>query len=380
MPHLTYIGQAPAEGPGSPIIVLRHLQRLAAHGWSITVIPEPGQNTSACEAAGWAVHHLPIRRPWWPPYRPASTFSRNLRTWLLGRECRLLLRANPPDALFGYLAAHADFSAEIASQFARQSGAPLSLLIHDDAATFAKSPEEKKTLRRRHARILRRAHRCWFVSPELAREYDVPDSLRQTLLPIPEGQATPARWTPARSRPPRVYYAGALWPAQLPILAKIARQLHAAGARLVVLSKETPELKTFLATEPADGLRPFATNREALAHLAENAAGVLVAYPETIAEMPWVATSFPSKWIEYSHLGLPCAIVAPTESAAGRWAAREGFPHVYPGSQLASLGRWAAALAEETSWQKLAAASLALAAGPFAPAAIHTQFEDALLR
>jgi hypothetical protein len=380
MPHLTYIGQAPAEGPGSPIIVLRHLQRLAAHGWSITVIPEAGQNTAACEAAGWSVKHLPLRRPWWPPFRADSDFSRSLRTWLLGRECRQLLRANPPDALFGYLAAHADFSTEIASQFARQSGAPLSLLIHDDAASFAKTPGEQTLLRRRHARILRRAHRCWFVSPELAREYDVPDSLRQTLLPIPEGHATPARWTPARSRPPRVYYAGALWPAQLPILAKIARQLHAAGARLVVLSKETPALKTFLATEPADGLPPFPTNREALDHLAAQAAGVLVAYPETTAEMPWIATSFPSKWIEYSHLGLPCAIVAPTESAVGRWAAREGFPHVYPGNQLDRLGRWATDLTSESAWQSHAAVSLTLASGPFAPAAIHEQFERALLR
>jgi hypothetical protein len=108
MPNLTYIGQAPAEGPGSPIIVLRHLQRLAAHGWSITVIPEAGQNTSACEQAGWPVKYLPARRRWWPPFRPESNFSRSVRTWLLGRECRRLLKDNPPDALFGYLAAHAE--------------------------------------------------------------------------------------------------------------------------------------------------------------------------------------------------------------------------------------------------------------------------------
>jgi hypothetical protein len=380
MPNLTYIGQAPAEGPGSPIIVLRHLQRLAAHGWSITVIPETGQNTSACEAAGWPIKYLPTRRGWWPPFRPESNLSRSLRTWLLGRECRRLLQDNPPDALFGYLAAHADFSTEIISQLARQSGVPLSLLIHDDAATFAKSDHEKKLLRRRHARILRRAHRCWFVSPELAREYDVPENLRQTLLPIPEGGATPARWTPTRSQPPRVYYAGALWPAQFPILAKIARILQSSGARLVILSKETPELNAFLAAEPADGICPFATNREALAHLSENAAGVLVAYPETIAEMPWVATSFPSKWIEYSHLGLPCAIVAHDDSAVARWAVQHHFPHRFTGENLFNLGIWASTLAQENSWQALAAASRTLAAGPFDPTAIHQQFEGALLR
>ena len=53
MPRLTYIGQTPAEGTGSPVIILRHLQRLTAHGWKITVIGEHGQDTSACERAGW---------------------------------------------------------------------------------------------------------------------------------------------------------------------------------------------------------------------------------------------------------------------------------------------------------------------------------------
>ncbi len=380
MPRLTYIGQAPGEGTGSPIIVLRHLRRLAAHGWQITVIPEGGQDTSLCEKAGWTVRHLPLRRRWWPPFRPDNAFSRRVRTWLLARECRRLTASEPPDAIFGYLAAHADFSTEIAAHFARQSGVPLSLLIHDDAAAFSSSPQEKQILRTRHARILRATHRCWFVSPELAREYDVAESQRHTLLPVPEGWDMPAQWTPARSQAPRVYYAGALWPAQFPILAKIARALQATGARLVILSRDTPELRAFLTTEPADWVAPFSTNSEALAHLAQDAAGVLVAYPDTIAEMPWVATSFPSKWIEYSHLGLPCAVLAPVKSATGQWIRKNGYPYFFDPTRFDGFAQWARALRSETHWQELAAASSALARGHFDPTFIHDQFERALLR
>jgi hypothetical protein len=170
--HLVYIGQTPAQGTGSPVIVLRHLLRLAQHGWKITVIAEHGQDTSSCEKAGWTVKHLPLRRRWWPPFRPVSgAFLRSMRTRLLARECRELCGSEAPDAVFGYLAAHADFSPEIAAHFARQCGAPFTLLVHDDAAAFEKRAAERAVLRQRHQWIIGQTHRCWFVSPELAREY-----------------------------------------------------------------------------------------------------------------------------------------------------------------------------------------------------------------
>ncbi|HEX2099269.1 MAG TPA: hypothetical protein VHF69_01325, partial [Candidatus Synoicihabitans sp.] len=106
MPTLTYIGQAPADGTGSPVIVLRHLQRLAAGGWQIRVVAERGQDTSACERAGWNVSDLPLRRRWWPPYRPNQPLLRRIRMWLLARECLRLDAHHPPDAILGYLAAH----------------------------------------------------------------------------------------------------------------------------------------------------------------------------------------------------------------------------------------------------------------------------------
>lgn len=377
---LTYIGQTPAEGTGSPVIVLRHLRRLAEHGWKITVIGEHGQDVSACERAGWTVKHLPLRRSWWPPFRPQSKVLRSLRTALLARECRFLTAGNPPDAIFGYLAAHADFSPEIAAHLARQTGTPYTLLVHDDAGSFGSSDDEKYRLRKRHAWIIRQTHRCWFVSPELAAEYEVPMEARRVLLPIPEGWSRPAKYEPKRSQSPKVYYAGFIWPPQYPLLAKIAKVLAAAGARLVLLTRETPELKAFLAQEQADWVQPFPTNNEALAHLVTQATGLLVSYSDTLAEMPWVATSFPSKFVEYSHLGLPCSIVAPAESAIGRWSHRESYPHFYTPARLDAFQKWASSLKAEDHWRGLASTAAALARGPFSPEVIHAQLEDGLLR
>jgi len=379
MSSLTYIGQTPAEGTGSPVIVLRHLRRLAAHGWKISIIGEHGQDTGACERAGWTVKHLPLRRSWWPPFRPEKPWSRSLRTYLLAREARKLLADTPPDALFGYLAAHADFSAEIAANLAKMTGTPLSLLVHDDAAAFATDAAEKARLRRRHSKLLRRAHRCWFVSPELATAYDVPEEKRQVLLPIPEGWDKPAVWQSTHSVQPRVYYAGFIWPPQYRLLAKIARTLDEVGGRLVLLSRETPELRAFVEKEPADALKPFPSNREALAHLTAQAAGLLVSYSETTPEMPWITTSYPSKFVEYSHLGLPAAVVAPAESSIGRWADRAAYPYFFAPDQLAALANWCLSLRTESSWLQLAQTAHRLSQNEFNPESIHHTLEAALL-
>jgi len=380
MPNLTYIGQTPSEGTGSPVIVLRHLQRLAAHGWKITVIGEAGDNDAACKSAGWPVKYLPLRRGFWPPYRPDKPLSRRVRTWLLGRECRRLTADARPDALLGYLAAHADFSPEIAAHFARQSGVPLSLLIHDDAAAFAQTPAEQANLHARHAWILRQCHRCWFVSPELAATYNVAPDQRRVLLPIPEGWAGNAAWQPSFAQQPRVYYAGFIWPPQFPLLTKLAQKLQSAGARLVLLSRETPELRAFLNSGLADWIPPFASNRDALAHLAANAAGVIISYSETSAEMPWVTTSFPSKFVEYSHLGLPAAIISSDDSSIGRWATAASYPFFYTPDRLDAFTSWAIRLRNSTSWLEQSTAPSTLAATTFNPEQIHSELEDALLR
>lgn len=380
MPRLLYIGQTPKEGTGSPVIILRHLLRLAEHGWTISVIGDDALDTSACVRQGWNVAQLPLRRWWWPPFRPQHSLLRSFRTWLLGRECRRLAGEPRPDAVLSYLAAHADFLPEVAAHFARQTGCPLTLLVHDDACAFTQSMAEKESLRKRHAWILRQAHRCWFVSPELAQAYDLPEKERRVLWPIPEGGLSSAPAPAPSSAQPRVYYAGFVWPPQYPLLAKIARCFQDVGVRLVLLTRESPELLSFLKSEPADWIKPFPTNREALAHLAAQADGLLISYTESTAEMPWIATSFPSKLIEYSHLGLPCAIVAPTDSSVGRWAERTAFPSFFPSDRLLQLGSWAKSLRNPLHREEITRPLRKLSENEFDPASLHQQLEDALER
>jgi len=377
---ILYIGQMPAQGTGSPVIVWRHLRRLAAEGWSVSVIGESGQSSSACEKEGWSLCTLPHRRFWWPPFRYSfPDWLRRLRLRLLAREAARLLPA-PPDAVLGYLAAHADFHAELAAACAATLKRPLTLLIHDDAAAFIGDARQHARVRARHARLLATARTNWFVSPALAAASPAPLDRQSVLPPLPEGWSGPVALPPAAGAPLRLYYAGHLWPEQVPLLARIARALAQAGARLVVMTRPNAALRSLLAAAPAEHQPAFPENLAALALLRDHAAAVIVSYAESVEAMPWIASSFPSKLVEFCHLGLPVAVIAPRATAVGDWAAHSGFGDFFLPDEVESrLPGWTRELADLTVWQTRAAASLALARGEFSPERIHRNFTDALL-
>lgn len=377
MPRLLYVGQNPGLGTGSPIIILRHLERLAAHGWEIRILADYGGDYEVCREHGWSIHRLCHRRWWWPPYRPNGPGLLWMRLRLLAMEAAAAV-GPAPDVILSHLASYEDFTARLAAQVAHVTGAPLHFIVHDDAAAFPDAAGRERVLRRAHGRILRAATTSWFATPELADCYPTLPS-RRVLLPIPQGWAEPAAWRPAFAQTPRVYYAGYVWPQQLAMLGRIARVLRAEDVQLVVMTKKTPELEALCETEPLQWRAPFRTNREALAHLASDAAGLLVSYAETVDAMPWVATSFPSKLIEYSHLGLPIAVVAPPDSAVTNWAHRAHFPSAFLPQDAAALATWARELREPQTWERHASASLQLARTAFSPDEIHRQLEDSLL-
>lgn len=378
MPNLLYIGQNPTAGTGSPIIVLRHLRRFAAEGWNVSVLGDYGGDYRECTSAGWTVHRLCHRRWWWPPFRSHSSTLRWMRLRLLAHEVAAM---NPqPSVILSYLAAHSDFSADLAGHVAQVTGAPLHILVHDDVSAFPAARGREASLRRAHENILRAADVCWYVSPELAECFPATEPHTRILYPIPEGWDKPAAWTEAHKDRSRVYYAGHVWPEQLPLLAKISKCAQNVGTDVVIMARNTPALREFCVENAIHWQPPFETNREALAHLVTDAAGVLVSYADTIPAMPWSASSFPSKLVEYCHLGLPIAIVAPLQSSVARWAQRVRFPYFFEPHNSSGIQDWMSGLRQREVWQVRAALSLHLARSEFDPRRIQSELADAMIR
>jgi len=375
-PHVVYFGQTPDLGTGSPIILLRHLRRLTADGWKVSVVGESGQ--SANNTDDWPLFHLSLRKPWWPPFRPDNALLRSVRMHLWAGECAGFFD-QPPQAVLTYMSLYSELHSEVAAHYARRCGAPLTVIVHDYPPDFPGFPREKveAVLRRQHW-ILQNAHQIWFVSPELADKYDLPAEKKNVLMPIPEGCTEPARWRADFAQRPLIVYAGYSYPAQIPLFRKLARAIDAAGGRLLILSRKTPELEALCATEPVEHRGLFATNREAFEFVRSTAAAFLVSYCEQEEEMPWITTSFPSKFPEFSHTGLPTLLVAPEKSAIGTWARKNSYPDYLNVDQLDSVGAFVEALKTEAAWTSKSQCVTRFAQTEFNPAVIHAALESKL--
>ena len=377
MPSILYIGQNPTEGTGSPIILLRHLRRFASDGWAVRLIAEFGENYAACRAAGWTIIELPRRKVWWPPYRDCIPFLRKLRMRLLAREI-IKSQEKPPDVILSYLASHTEFYSDLAASYTRLSGRPLHVLVHDDAAAFPRAKNCARALRRRQNAALAPASVAWFVSPELAEEYIPIDSpRRRVILPIPDGQAKIAEWNGERTLL-RIYYAGHIWPEQIPLLEECATAISKAGGKLIVLAKPCLLLEAASKRKLIEIMPLFQRNTEALEHLRRHASAVLVSYANDTLSMPWSITSFPSKLIEFAHLGVPIAIVAPIDTSVQRWTIRIGFKPTFLPKEMHALQIWIAALRFERCWKERSIAALNIAHRHADPANIHKEIDIAL--
>lgn len=376
---VVYFGHVPGEGAGSPIIIYRHLQRLAERGWKVFVVGEWGQEPGVCRKHGWPFLTLSLRRSLWPRFDPNRPLLRKLRVWLWAGEVDSWLGGRRPDAVLTYLSAFSDTLSLAAVGFAERYDISLATISHDDVRCFVKERKERARAHLRHQWVMRHSAVGLFASPDLAACFSPGGLCARVLRPIPEGWDQPAVWRKPGQARSQIYYAGAIWPAQCPLLVKLARTFDGCHARLVLLARRTEETAALLGNAPVDWVEPFSSNRDALAYLVRSAQGLLVSYSETVAEMPWIATSFPSKLVEYSHLGLPCAIVAPAESAVGRWAQVEDYPDFFLPEEQSSVAHWARSLRLPSAWRGLAASLRKHADGMFCPEFIHRQLEECYL-
>jgi len=387
---LVYFGHVPAEGAGSAIIVYRHLRRFAEAGWDVRVVADWGQPHDWCRKHNWPVTELSHRKAFWPPFNPDRPLSRAFRAWLWAGEARAWLGSTKPDAVFTYLSAFSDTLSLAAVGFARRYNLPLATIIHDDARDFVKSPKEGARAHARRQWIVENSTKAWFASPGLAACFTLPEKIIGVLPPIPEGAGPAPISQPANSAienreskienpsPPLLIYAGNYWPPQIPVLAELSKTIRDAGGTLLAVLKENPEHVAFLRANHVDWRAPFPKNTEALDYYRDHASAMVVSYARTSDDMPWTRTSFPSKLIEYCHLGLPLVIIAPEDTAIVQWARARNFPDVFAATDTAGIARYTQQLRDPAFRRDRAALSLSFARGEFNPELIQRQLVESL--
>lgn len=382
--HLVY-GRPPADFTGSQVVLRRHLQRFERDGWRVSFSTYEHKLTPADDLpASWVSYPLPFRRWWWPPYRARIPGMDALRQRLFSVDLATRLAGDRPDVILTVLE---PYEAQIAADVARLLRRPLAVIMHDQPELFedvAAVSAVQRSVRRAAERVLRRADRVYPVTPELAAAYGpgVVDK-SHTLLPLPAGgtpaQSLPPVWRDAHARP-HVVHVGSLHFFQVPNMWAVAEALKVVGGRLTLSSFSTLEWFEDLArAHPHVTLRgPFPTSDDMLAYCSREATALLISY--AFDAQPWSATSFPSRLVELSHLGLPVEVLAPPQAAASKWARGVGWTAHVESLDKAALTAELEALSSRIGWEKRSFESRIAASSVFAPNEVHRGFAADLLK
>lgn len=370
----------PMPGTGTPIILERHLRQLERKGWNVSIIvPEQRLPTGNKFPDSWQIIPLTARRWWWPPFRPQIAGSLEMRLHLWQLECEQILGKERPSAILTVLW---DIYPLLAMRLSKRWKVPLSVIIHDQPELWAKSETEHHLLQRRSVSILNQAERIWPVSRELGEVYKLNETQKiKVLSPIPEKiYRSFVEWKIHFKTHPVVAHAGSLHPFQLPNLQSLAAALQKVnGTLLLITPGDNPVLAKLREVYPnVKHQEPFAQNRDVIKFLSDNASCILVSYSFGISEQPWAVTSFPSKLVEFSHLGLPILILAPSSTAISNWAKQRQWISYISQLDEAELLNVLNQLTIPETWLEMAKQTRKVALNEFHPDLIQAQFESEL--
>ena len=376
--HILFASNSPPkQGAGSPIIIDRHLRRLSSKNYKVSILATEQSIVTENFPDSWQTIAMPMRRWWWPPYRPEipGLLDLRFRCWQL--ECERVLMNERPSAILTVLkGVYSLFAAHLSKSWQ----IPLTVIVHDQEELWASSETESSWIRQHSIAVLNQAARVWPVSQELGDAYKVKGPSKiSVFLPIPEGKHQSfVEWKDSFKNPV-IAYAGSLYVGQSDLFSSIASALKKInGTLLLIIPKDKFDLLNLPDYSNVKYQEPFDKNVDVINFLSENASCILVPYPLDLTKHPWAATCFPSKLVEFSHLGLPLLTVAPPNTAFSNWAKRHNWLSHLSDTNEAELLKFLNQLTKKETWMKMAQESRDVAADEFNPNVIQAQFESEL--
>lgn len=378
--HILFaLGCPPKQGATGPVIVDRHLKRLS-DSYKVSIVAPEQSFDGIVFPNSWQLIRIPKRRWWWIPYRAQISTLQKIRFWYWRKECEKILANQKPSIILTIL--HDSYSV-YAAYLSKIWQIPLIVLLHDQMELVDKSVNSSIWFTKNWKFVFKQASRILPVSSELANAYQLSNTgkVRQ-IFPIPEGNRTSfVGWKEEFGASIKIAYAGNIYPSQFPVLVRLASTLLKINGKLLIITptSKLELLKSLNVFPNVDFIEPFTKNVDVIDYLSSKVSSILVAYPLDISEMPWISTSFPSKLVEFCHLGLPILIIAPTETALGKWAISHNWLSYLSDMDEDKLLHILNKISEENEWLKMAEQSREVAQNEFNPEIIQSQFESEIL-
>ncbi|RFZ95598.1 hypothetical protein D0C36_08800 [Mucilaginibacter conchicola] len=362
---------APVNTHASSVVFYRHLKKLSEDGYRVVWITD---NNSYQAAKGnveqWESIVLPNRQWHLPPYRGKGLaqlyrfnyYYRNYLKQHIQKDNAILITHISGQFL-------APFSAFVH----RRTNLPLVSFFHDDILEL-NFHKNAKTLIQNTQKVLEASSIVLTVSKAFENNWPQYASKFRILYPVPHPHKVSGKPKTA-SKAITVGYSGAIYDETLPYFKQVLQNLKGADFKLVIIGdRKKTDFLSDLFPESLTCIDLFDTPAEASQFLVDNCDAMLIPYPGTIAEMPWIATCYPSKFIQYCQLNLPTMIIAPTSSAIGEWCITNQWGLYSDSYESNSLHK----LLNNISSQTIITQMANLNAGEFKPERIFQELDDIL--
>jgi glycosyltransferase involved in cell wall biosynthesis len=359
---------------GGSVIVYRHLKRLKDAGFQILVIYISNRLTGTSKPVHEFEYFCIKKKRWYPPIRRATPFLTDIRISLTFHELNKKIKLNPGnDLVLGILG---EVSNLLALKLKKKLAIPFYLFYHDDTI-FNRYALDSLLTTRHIDEILNQADFVFPVSVQLTKLLNARKiNQASTLYPIPEGYKGPVRkYRSTNNSSMQLLFAGMIEPIHFATLKKIGQAAANVQGRFYCVAELSASHQGQLQAGGYLTVKPRFPSTEALFNYITGNIDVLVVfYSFDIRHEPRMLTSFPSKFVEYCHLGLPIFILAPHQSALGQWAVDNSWLSYSPDDDPDSISGFLEKFKDKAFWENCQKQSLRFAQEDFNPKIIHQQF------
>lgn len=385
LPRLLYIGDVSvADTMAGEALLYRLLQFYPPDRIALVC----GVRPDMPKLPGAAYHH-------WGPMFPRLLHSRVAEEYVLWRAWRYYEVPAAIERIATMFRADAILSISHVSgwlagwQLARQRRIPFHLIAHDDFVYASRFPGwSRRWAARKFGEAYRDAATRFCISDTMSEIYrERFGAAGEVLYPTYKNAGTSQEVSPRalRDTASLVFaYGGSINSAtEMQQIVSFAGQVTSRGHRFMAY---TPQHSELAARASASGVTVEAHapvhSDELLARLRTDADCLLLPQSMAEADRAWVATAFPTKWSDYSTLGLPVIVWAPPGSSSARFVSEHpGCAELVVGTAPAELEAAISRLETRPGYrQALAGTLLSVGRTAFSPQAGWQKFRDALLR
>lgn len=308
----------PINTSASEVVFYRHLTKLCEEGNSIHILTDQNSYYRRKKdiPSEFKVHIVSNRKWYYPPYKSFGILQKIRFIDYYNNHVRKIIDDFKIVHLIGFV--HGDFLAPFSAYVQEKSKLPLISFLHDDPIELNHNGS-LKLIKINTKKILKASRKILIASEAFYENWPEFSQKFHLLYPIPEKHIHEISSIEPKHKTLTFGYSGTIYNEMIKPLETVALNLNDMNIQFKIIGNSS-KLNHLVEYIPLSQHIPlFKTAEAANTYLIANCDACIIPYPRKVEDMPWIKTCFPSKFIQYCQLNIPTIIIAPKESALGKW-------------------------------------------------------------